>query len=147
MNMSASVVMRLPFLLSPRKDGQFVGFSKNVGNALTCTILADDTNKLIHRSEVCSAEDSSSSNLRSDNWGDTNPESTESREIIKSWNDREEKPPMALLDVDKLIGEMFNVTMEDSMTQEMTLWKQSRHMMAGPRTMGEKVCAGNMLQS
>jgi hypothetical protein len=32
--------------------GQFVGFSKNVGHALTFKILTDDTQKIIHRSQV-----------------------------------------------------------------------------------------------
>jgi hypothetical protein len=32
--------------------GRFVGFSKNVGHALTFKILADDTQKIIHRSQV-----------------------------------------------------------------------------------------------
>jgi hypothetical protein len=32
--------------------GRFVGFSKNVGHALTFKILTDDTQKIIHRSQV-----------------------------------------------------------------------------------------------
>ena len=53
--------------------------------------------------------------------GDDKSTPADSREIIKSWNDGEEKSPMALLDVDELIGKTLNMTMEDSTTQEMTI--------------------------
>ena len=38
------------------RHGYFVGISENVGNFMTFKILTSDTNKIIHRSVVRSAE-------------------------------------------------------------------------------------------
>ena len=35
--------------------GQFIGISENVGHIMTFKILTDDTLKIVHRSNVCSA--------------------------------------------------------------------------------------------
>lgn len=46
--------------------GRFAGFSKNVGHAMTFKILADETHRVIHRSEVRSALIGDQQNLRAD---------------------------------------------------------------------------------
>ena len=53
---------------SGERSGRFVGFADNVGNALTFAILTDDTNKIIYRSEVRTAEDPKSLILRCNDW-------------------------------------------------------------------------------
>ena len=90
------------------------GITQDISILLRFHWYVHDTNKLIHCSAVCTAEDPSSHNLCSDNWGDT-------QGIIKSRNDEEEKSPMALIDIEDLIGKTLNVTMEDATTQEMTI--------------------------
>jgi hypothetical protein len=46
--------------------GRFVGISEHVGHAMTFKVLTDDTNEVIHRSEIRSALDPKSTNLRLD---------------------------------------------------------------------------------
>ena len=48
------------------KRGRFVGIAENVGHRMTFKVLTDDTNQVICRSNLRSALDSSSSNLRLD---------------------------------------------------------------------------------
>ena len=48
------------------KKGHFVGIAENIGHAMTYKILTDDTRKLICRSNIRSALDSSAPNLRLD---------------------------------------------------------------------------------
>ena len=50
--------------------GPFIGFSDDVGNALTHATLTDDTNEIMHHSEVRSAEDGKHTNLCANDWGD-----------------------------------------------------------------------------
>ena len=61
--------------------GRFVGFSENVGDIMTYKILTDDTKKIIHRSYVRSAHDSSVANRRIH---PTGGESTTSDTIVAS---------------------------------------------------------------
>src|SRR6478609_2890816 len=49
--------------MSNEKSGRFVGISEHVGHALTFMILADDTQKIIHRSVVCTSTNSATRNL------------------------------------------------------------------------------------
>ena len=51
---------------SPEKLGRFVGFAESVGHALTFKILTDDTQKVISRSVLCSAQDSSLQKVKYD---------------------------------------------------------------------------------
>ena len=51
---------------SPELRGRFVGIAENVGHAMTFKVLTDDTNKVIHRSNIRSAADPFSKNLRVD---------------------------------------------------------------------------------
>ena len=61
---------------SPEERGSFVVISENVGHDMTFKILNASTNKTINRSNVRSANDNKSPNLRAD------PET--SPEVIKS---------------------------------------------------------------
>ena len=99
---------------SPEQSGYFVGFAENVGNALTFAILIIDTNKIIYRSEVRSATDPKSINLQSDNWGVHQQDKPETEEIIKSHNDGSNKPPMAYIDTEDLVGKTFNILEDDN---------------------------------
>ena len=60
--------------MSNEKQGHFVGISEHVGCALTFMILTDDTQKIIHRSIVCTATDPNSQNMRESNHPDCEPE-------------------------------------------------------------------------
>ena len=51
---------------SKEKRGRWVGISENVGNYMTFLILTDDTQKIIHRSNIRTATDPTSKNLRMD---------------------------------------------------------------------------------
>jgi hypothetical protein len=48
------------------KRGRFVGISEHVGHAMTYMILTDDTQKIVHRSNVRTALDPTSQNKRVD---------------------------------------------------------------------------------
>jgi hypothetical protein len=45
------------------KRGRWVGVSEHVSHAMTFKVLTDDTNKIIYRSNICTATDPSSQNL------------------------------------------------------------------------------------
>ena len=98
---------------SPEPSGRFVGFSANVGHQLTYAILTDDTQKVIYRSEVRTAENPSDPNLRSTDWGDA----TRNHKIIRSRHDDNTDSTeginkgIASIDVDDLIGCIFETTM------------------------------------
>ena len=56
-----------PFPSDPReKRGYFVGIAEHVGHAMTFKVLTDDTRKILYRSNIRSAADSKSRNLRLD---------------------------------------------------------------------------------
>jgi hypothetical protein len=46
--------------------GRFVGFAETVGHGMTYKILSNDTQKIFHRAEVCSALDPEAPNVRAD---------------------------------------------------------------------------------
>lgn len=52
---------------STEEKGHFVGFGETVGDAMTFKILCDDSNKIIYRSNVRSANDNSKENKRLSN--------------------------------------------------------------------------------
>ena len=113
---------------SQEASGHFVGFADHVGHALTFVIFTNDTQKIIYWSEVQSAEDPSSINLCTDDWGDDasdhpdgNTDQSEDREIICSRGDKMEKPPMAIIDVEDLIGKTFNLLSDDSQPSTATI--------------------------
>ena len=98
---------------SPEKRGHFVGIAENVGHAMTFKILTDDTHKVISRSNVRSADNPSSLNLRLDhNFGDLNPPL-----VVKSRHDDENGDntytPMPTFDPNDIIGRTFLLPNED----------------------------------
>ena len=104
--------------------GHFVGFSENVGHALTFAILTEDTNKIIYRSEVRTAEDSHHPNLRTHDWGDDH----NSKGIICSKSDdsqtnEESTRPMALVDPEELVGFTFDMPDKHGNLQATTIVK------------------------
>jgi hypothetical protein len=54
--------------------GRWVGVSKNVGHFMTYKILTDDTHRIIHHSNICSAADPNARNLHLDLLNDEPPE-------------------------------------------------------------------------
>jgi hypothetical protein len=65
MSLSTTWWMIPPFLWIPekKKRGYFVGIAEHVGHAMTFTMLTDDTQKIIYRSNIWSADDSKTCNL------------------------------------------------------------------------------------
>src|SRR5688500_19621765 len=59
--------------MSNEKFGRFVGISEHVGHALTFMILAEDTQKIIHKSVVLTTTDQATRNLRVDRPPDNEP--------------------------------------------------------------------------
>ena len=72
---------------SREKRGHFVGIAEHVGHAMTFKILTDDTRKVIYRSNVRSALDPRSRNLRMDLLHEKPPE-----KFIKSRHDTADPP-------------------------------------------------------
>jgi hypothetical protein len=46
--------------------GRWIGISEQIGHAMTFLVLTDKTKQVIHRSNICTACDSSSANIRLD---------------------------------------------------------------------------------
>ena len=89
--------------------GHFVGISKHVGHAMTFKILTDDTQKIIHRSNVCSALDPNESNLCVD------PIQSSLSPIIKSKLDNSDgETPMPIVNPADLIGKVFTMDSGES---------------------------------
>jgi hypothetical protein len=111
---------------STEKLGYFVGFTPNVGHALTFAILTADAHKVISRSEVRSAADSSTANLRANDWGDSADDSGEtadhSQGIVHGRLDGNGEPlPMTIIDVDDLIGKTFKLPDDNGILQPATV--------------------------
>jgi hypothetical protein len=101
-----------PFPSTSREErGHFVGVSRNVGHAMTFKILADGSNKVIHRSNLRSAVTNSDPNLRLDPLdGEILPPPS----IVKSVQDDADdvsddqvKTPMMHVDTGDLVGRTF----------------------------------------
>ena len=58
---------------SREQRGRWIGVAEHVGHAMTFKILTDDTQKIIYRSNIRSARDPKSSNLRQDPLNDSIP--------------------------------------------------------------------------
>ena len=71
---------------SQEMRGRFVGLAQTVGDSLTYKVLSDDTQKVIHRSSLRSAETKEDRNLRLDKGTD---EDKEPIVFIKSRSDDE----------------------------------------------------------
>jgi hypothetical protein len=63
----------IPFPASKERAGRFVGIAENIGDAFTFWILTEDTDQLIARSVIRTAEDPNKPNLRLDQ-GKPDPE-------------------------------------------------------------------------
>jgi hypothetical protein len=90
--------------------GHWVGISETVGHAMTFKILTDDTKRIIHRSNIRSALDPHSRNLRMDLLNDDKAFTP----IIKSRHDAadsvahgETGPPIPVVDPNDLVGRTF----------------------------------------
>ena len=63
MKVSIFMKMKLNFSYSNKQSDRFIGFVEDIGDTLAFTILTHDTNRIIFRSEVRTAEDSKFINL------------------------------------------------------------------------------------
>jgi hypothetical protein len=86
---------------SREQRGRFIGIAEHVGHAMTYKILADESQKIIYRSEVRSAMDMAKRNMRVDPDDAFNVE-----EVIRRRSDCEESPA-PIIDVESLIGRTF----------------------------------------
>jgi hypothetical protein len=90
---------------SREKRGYFVGIAEHVGHAMTFKILTDNTKRVINHSNICSAKDPKSSNLRMDPLvGEISPP------IIKSRDDpvdAETKPHTPVFHTSDLVRSTF----------------------------------------
>jgi hypothetical protein len=99
---------------SREKRGYFVGIAEHVGHAMTFKVLTDDTRKIIYRSNIRSAADSKSRNLRLDPLNDT-----VSSPIIRSRHDSSHHgegnvpPDMPIIDPHDLVGRTFLLPQEE----------------------------------
>ena len=92
---------------SRERRGYWVGVAKHVGHAMTYKILTEDTKKIIYRSNIRSALDPKSRNLRLDPLNDDEC----IKPIIKSRHDSsdhgEDAMPMPIIDPQDLVGRTF----------------------------------------
>ena len=104
---------------STEKLGYFVGFVPNVGHAMTFAILTADTHKIIARSEVRTAADPSTANLRANDWGDF---TDNSKGIIHGRMDQiDMNNPMAIIDIDNFVGRTFQMPDNNGILQPATI--------------------------
>jgi len=107
---------------SPEALGHFVGIAPHCGHTMTFKVLTDDTEKVIHRSQVCPADDPKRPNLRLTDLFNGEPSE---KIFVKSKADPEEpeefpnldkdsgeiehdvSPTMVLVDTSDLIGRTF----------------------------------------
>jgi hypothetical protein len=91
---------------SPELLGRMVGFSENVGHAMTYKILTDGTDKIIHRSNVRTALDLDAPNVRTElPDGETEPDPPQ---ILKSVRgDSIGQAQLEYIDPTELIGRTF----------------------------------------
>jgi hypothetical protein len=78
-----------------------VGIAEHVGHAMTYKIPADESQKIVYRSEVRSAMDMKQRNLRID------PEDAFSAEEVIRRRKDHKKSPAPIVDIESLIGWMF----------------------------------------
>ena len=95
--------------VSDEARGRWVGIAETVGDALTYKIISDDTQKLVYRSALRSANDSSSPNLRALASGEGEP-TTPSEIYVRSRADDSSSPSLKNMPgftPDDLIGRTF----------------------------------------
>ena len=115
---------------SVEKAGRFVGISETVGHALTYKILTDDTKKIIHRSVVRSALDTTRLNNRAVPNLETEPHPhLRSRldDLIEEQNEDSQgelvgnKVSMPIIHPEELIGKTFLFPQEDGQVHRATI--------------------------
>jgi hypothetical protein len=100
--------------------GCFVGILEHVGHHMTFKILMDDTNKIIHHSNVCSALSKEDRNLKVDLLND---DSFVANPILKSCHDSPDHPDhgegsdMPVIDPEDLVGHTFLMDKQEDGTQ------------------------------
>jgi hypothetical protein len=100
--------------MSMEKSGRFVGISEHVGHALTFMILTDDTQKVIHRSIVCTATDLTSQNLRANVPTDQEPQAHVQSHIddpVDGENTGAMRMP--IIHPEELVGQTLGITNDD----------------------------------
>jgi hypothetical protein len=96
---------------SLEKRGRFIGISEHCGHAMTYKILTNDTKRIIHRSNVRSASNPSSANLKADLFsGESYKKCVKSARDDHDANENPvntEVPNMMLIKPEDLIGRTF----------------------------------------
>ena len=100
---------------SREKKGYWVGIAENIGNALTYKVLTDDTNKVITRSELRSANDPLTPNLRADPDKGEDPDAKPIFVAEYPDDDLSGLPPMTgpAISPDEIIGRTFLLPPDD----------------------------------
>ena len=106
-------------------SGRFIGFADHVGHNLTYAILTDDTQRVIHRSRVRTAEDPKTVNIRADKWG----ENQEPHEFISTRID--DKPnsedqinannKMPIINTENLVGRTYPIINNNGNKDKITI--------------------------
>jgi len=106
--------------------GRFVGFSENVGHAMTYKVLDDKTKKVLHRSRVRSALFDDKRNLRAEEAtaDAVNKDKIDEVEFIKARFD-DVQGKMKTIDFDELIGRTFITPPSDDGSQYRAMIKES----------------------
>src|SRR5687768_15620841 len=108
--------------MSNEKFGRFVGISEHVGHALTFMILAEDTQKIIHRSVVRTANDPATRNLRVDKPPDHEPEDHIQSHIDDAINEEDGiRARMPIVHPEDLVGSTFRITQEDGQPGQISI--------------------------
>ncbi len=114
--------------MSNEKSGRFVGISEHVGHALTFMILADDTQKIIHRSVVHTATNPATRNLRANEPPDYEPEEHIQSHIDDVPNDEDSSTArMPIIHPEELVGKTFGITLEDGQTNTIRIVEAIRN--------------------
>ena len=103
-----------PYPNPKEKAGRFVGIAENVGDTLTYKIITDDTQQIIYRSVVRSANDNKNPNLRADAIVvEDVDEEEERKQVIFSESDVRDNVVYPEVDPQELIGFRFVHERED----------------------------------
>jgi len=103
---------------SNEKAGRFVGISEHVGHALTFMILAEDSQKIIHRSAVRTALDPNSRNLRASTHSDHETTSHIRSYLDDEVHDSNDQPRMMIIHPEELVGRTIDVTTDEGQTDQ-----------------------------
>ena len=96
------ILSEIPFPNSKEKAGRFVGIAENVGYAMTFWVWTEDTEQLIARSVIRSAEDPNSANKRVE-FNDAEPKSDQVPQVV-GMRDLIPEGSLPIIDPDQLVG-------------------------------------------